>query len=221
MYDYDDFYEEPSEFDQKVDEFKQALMNSVKEEYKSEMDRLRNENDELQKVKQDWKNIQTEYANKVRSLENEKNNLERKMRSERISELLKDCEVIMFRADYDCVYGPKCDKCDENRKIKFLSPNGNELSEQCPCAETRKFYKPEENRLKEFRQWRGKSEVIAWYEPARQTEDDFIYSSSTLRKTVYESGMDYTKLDRYDTFFRTEEECQAYCDWLTAKEADQ
>lgn len=38
MYEYDDFYDEPSEFEQQVDEFKQSLMNAVKDEFKTEME---------------------------------------------------------------------------------------------------------------------------------------------------------------------------------------
>ncbi len=57
----EDFYEEPSEFDNAMDEFKASLMKSVKEEYVSEMERLRAENLELQSVKTYFEKIKKVY----------------------------------------------------------------------------------------------------------------------------------------------------------------
>lgn len=50
---WDDFYE-PSEFDQQVEEWKEALKKSVKKEYMDEMERLRRENAELMDIKKNW-----------------------------------------------------------------------------------------------------------------------------------------------------------------------
>ena len=43
MYDFDDYYYEPGEFDEKIEELKDAIRDSVKEEIKSELECLREE----------------------------------------------------------------------------------------------------------------------------------------------------------------------------------
>lgn len=53
MIDYDDFYDEPSEFQIQIAEFKQSLMESVKQEFLDEMERLKTENRELQTFKRE------------------------------------------------------------------------------------------------------------------------------------------------------------------------
>lgn len=40
---YDEFYDEPSEFEIQIEEWKDTLRESVKKEYKEEMERLRKE----------------------------------------------------------------------------------------------------------------------------------------------------------------------------------
>ena len=41
-YDYEDYYGEPSEFEQQIDEFKNSLFNAVKQEHKDKMEQLVN-----------------------------------------------------------------------------------------------------------------------------------------------------------------------------------
>ena len=85
MYEWDDeFYNEPSEFDMQVDQFKQTLMNMVKDEYKEEMFRLAKENEELQQVKADFDQIKQSYQQKERELERVKVGLKNEVRRERL-----------------------------------------------------------------------------------------------------------------------------------------
>ena len=49
----DDFYNEPSEFDMLVGEFKESLMKSVKESYVKEMEQLKKENEELKEFRKE------------------------------------------------------------------------------------------------------------------------------------------------------------------------
>lgn len=52
MFEYEeDFYHEPSEFELYMDQIKENLMKSIKNEFVTEMERLREENLELQTVK--------------------------------------------------------------------------------------------------------------------------------------------------------------------------
>lgn len=52
-----DFYNEPSEFEEQIDQLKESLMNAVRDEHKAEVERLRKENAELQEVKRAFETI--------------------------------------------------------------------------------------------------------------------------------------------------------------------
>ena len=54
-YYYDDFYNEPSEFDEKMEELKESLAGAVKSEFLEEMERLKKENKKLQGIKETTK----------------------------------------------------------------------------------------------------------------------------------------------------------------------
>lgn len=223
MYDYDDFYNEPSEFDMQVDEFKQSLLNSVKDEYKADMERLRKENADLQEVKQNFDQIKREYEKKKIELEHMKRNLRNEVRRERITELMGDFGVELFRASSKWQDGPKCNKCDDKRIIHYTSPLGQPKQETCDCKNSIKYYEPQSYLCSSFEvRDRG---FIAWYKAyeihrADGMEFEFISSSSTPMK-IY-AGEEFETLDDpYYIHFKSKEECQAYCDWLTAKEGQE
>lgn len=218
MCEYEDFYQEPSEFEHQIDEFKQSLMNSVRDEYKAEMERLRKENEELQMVKQAWDNIRSEYASKLRELEYKMQNAQKEARNTRFTELMKDFHVIAYRATTDYQQSPKCDSCNDRRQIKFESPSGKEMFEECDCAKKKRFYAPEEFEVAEFTVNKGADKANVWYR--KRYEDSEYYHSSDYADSIYKTGTPYEEIGNYwGVFFRDKEECQAYCDWLTDKES--
>ncbi len=220
MYDYDEeFFYEPSEFEAKIDEFKQSLLDVVRTDYKTEMERLRTENAELQEVKKNFEQIKNDYKHKEQQLQYDRNNMEQKIRGARLAELMKNLEVTLYRADYKTVLGNKCDKCNSNRQIEFIAPSGKTMAEPCECATKKIVYRPGEQILKEFRTYRNNDrELIAWYSQYQDDGEGFTLNSSTVVKVIYSDGMNFSDLERYSTFFRSEEDCQKYCDWLTEKE---
>ncbi|MCY9755329.1 hypothetical protein M5X00_13865 [Paenibacillus alvei] len=216
----EDFYAEPSEFDQQVETFKESLLKSVKEEYKAEMDRLRKENAELQAVKRDFESIKSQYQQKERKLEHAKNNMLREVRNERLSTLMEDFKVAMYRVSATWVKPEKCNKCDENRLIHYKTPLGNDENERCTCSRSQIVYVPKEFICVRFRLDDRKDKLTVWYNiPTNDDEDKNVrYSFDSQLKVIYADGMDFEKLEKHETFFHTVEECQAYCDWLNAKE---
>src|SRR5690348_8077735 len=98
MYEYEDFYNEPSEFDQQIDEFKQSLLSCVKTEYTAEMDRLRAENAELQGVKNKMAELEREHRNKLHELERSKSDALNIVRREKLSKLLESLFVKVYKA---------------------------------------------------------------------------------------------------------------------------
>lgn len=223
MYEYDDFYNEPSEFDMQVDEFKQSLLNSVRDEYKTEMERLRKENAELQEVKRNLEQIKRAYDHKKNELEYMKVNLKNEVRRERLLELMGDFKVELFRAYRKQKDGPKCNKCDATRYINYKSPLGKKMVEQCDCKNNIIYYEPKPHVCSSYELRNGK--FMAWYKPYSSDADGMEFEfvgSSNVPRIIYSGEVFELIEDRYhDIYFKTEEECQAYCDWLTAKEGQE
>jgi len=211
-----EFYDEPSEFEQQVEEFKSALVKSVKTEYINEIDRLRKENSQLQETKRNFESIKNEYKNKENQLKIEKEQMERTVRQQRLADLMKDFNVIMYQAKTKEAYKSKCNKCDENRQIHFCSPSGKEMTEQCECAKYKNKYIPTEHYCYEFRldNYNNNNKMLMWFKMKHEDDYDWCgYESSTLAKTVYNSDMKFEDMDHY-TYFQSKEDCQKYCDWL-------
>ncbi|KAF6636550.1 hypothetical protein H6F38_04740 [Paenibacillus sp. EKM208P] len=220
IYDYDhDFYDEPSEFEQKMDELKETLMDSIKQEHKDEITRLRKENVELQEVKKNLKSIEREYNQKCAELETRKRQLVYEVRKERLAELMSDFRVELFKASSTRELGEKCSKCNENRYINFKSPQGNDMTERCTCAVGRTVYKPTAHVCSSFENRSGK--LIAWYKEHKDADgmrlEELSYSDAP--RLIYNGEKFEDIKERYhNVYFKTEEECQAYCDWLTERE---
>jgi len=211
-----DFYTEANEFDRQVDEFKGSLRNAVKEEFLEEMERLRKENAELQEVKSNFESIKSDYKRKERDLIVKEQGLENRVRQEHWKKLLKDQEVIMYKATKKYEKGEKCSKCDAYRYIHFASPQGNPAKEQCECSKQKTVYRPSQVVRYEFTVNPGK--MKAWYKPSSFSDDRLVidqdYDGVVADKVLLDSSVDFSELDYYQTVFKTEEDCQAYCDYL-------
>lgn len=225
-YDYDDYYE-PSEFDEKVEEFKSCLRESVKKETQELIEKLQKENAELRDVRDNWESIKNDYENKKRELQREISNCKYEAARMRLEELFEFCgmNVILYHPTWEYVYKPKCNKCDDDRYIHFKSPSGKDYQEYCSCAVSFKKYKPEPYYCTEFRVNRNSSAVkfpmMMWYKKYSNYDGDYdgyTYESSDLCRFIY-NGEDFANVEsRNETlYFRDEKQCQEYCDYLNKK----
>lgn len=218
MYEYDGFYNEPSEFEQKIEEFKQSLLQGVKKDFLDQMEALRKENAELEEVKNNFDQIKRDYRAKERELAIKMSEAKREAYRARLSELLVDHKVLMYRATSRYRTGQKCDKCDDHRRISYKTPLGKDAHEDCGCAKKITYYVPEEMVYASLSIRNGKAAI--WYEIKESGDEDYLSRSSDHADKVYKTGTDFKDLPSwyYGTFFESKEECQAYCNWLTAKE---
>ncbi len=224
-WDYEDYYE-PSEFEQQVEEFKDSLRKSVKEETQKTIEQLKKENEELRGVRDNWEKVKRKYEEKQRELQNEIYACKQNAARMRLDQLFESCgmNVILYRPSSFSVYNPKCDKCDDDRYIHYKSPSGKDNKEECECAKSFSNYKPSPEYLCEFRVNRygdsKKYPLMMWFKKYRDYSDDYdgyTYDSSNLSKFVY-NGEDFEEVRKeYSTYvyFRDEEKCQEYCDYLS------
>lgn len=163
--------------------------------------------------------IETEHIRALHQLESEKLNLENKMKRMRLTELLgENLLVAWFPAGQD-IKKPKCDKCDDRRRIMYTTPRGKTEYEYCECAETSRVYHPEEIQCYKFYQskssWGREYPTVSRY---YQRKEDRDYDTFEARRQPY-AGEPFEKVNRYSVAFNNPEECRAYCDWLNEKEA--
>lgn len=231
-YDYDDYFGEPSEFEMQIEEFKDSLRDAVKDEIKKKIESLEKELAELKEFRDERNKFVREYESKIQEMQREVSNTKRaakeseeKWKKARLYQLLGDYLIVGYKVGYQWEYGKKCDKCDENRKIHFVSPQGKEYEEDCKCAVRYYKYFPQEATLskiyvrkKNFR-WDDKGETDfynRYYTVKRKDDDDYDRYESA--NDVYEHGnIDFEKVNTYRAVFLNEEDCQKYCDWKTAQ----
>jgi len=234
-YDYDDYFREPSEFEMQVEEFKESLRNAVKDEIKEKIESLEKELAELKEFKDEKNKFIQEYEAKIREIKCEADKVKReakeseeKWKKARLHQLLGDYLTIGWKAESSWEYGEKCDKCDDNRKIHFASPQGKEYTEDCQCAKRYYKYFPKETSLfkiyvrkKNFRyDDKGETDFYNRYYTVEDKDDDDYYRCDCAN-SVYASSdisnIDFEKVNSWTAIFLNEEDCQKYCDWKTAQ----
>lgn len=219
---FEDFYNEgPSDFDIAIEEFKEGLRKTVRDEYVKEMTRLKKENEELQEVKKNWAQIQMEYQFKEEKFNREKSEIERELARKKINELttIADFSEHLYVIDYKEGYVPKCDKCDDNRQIHFTSPSGRDCKEDCPvCGKRYSIYYPKPVDAIKIRFSKDpylKSEV--WAVKYEEYCENITYKTENIWKgTAEEFNIDdYYTLSH--TCFESKELAQKICDRINKK----
>lgn len=226
-YDYDDYWAELSEFDQQIEEFKDLLRNSVKDEIKEKIASLENELSELKEFRDEKDKFIQECESKVREAKREAEvairtakESEEKWKKARLHQLLGDYLTVGWKVGNSWEYGEKCNKCDENRKIHFTSPQGKKYTEDCQCAKRHYKYFPKEATLCKFY---VRKENFGWddnrYYTVVDCDDD--YDRYERADHVYTSSddIDYEKVNSYNAVFLNKEDCQKFCDWKNKQEA--
>ena len=142
---YEDFFNEgPSDYELFMNDLKETLKKSIKDEFIKEMDKLRAENKKLQNVKENFEQIKLNYAHKEQELKAREQDMEKNLARKKIMELatIADMKPQIYYIDDATGFLPKCNKCDENRLIHFKSPSGRDCTESCPdCGATyHKYY---------------------------------------------------------------------------------
>lgn len=217
----EDFYNEPSEFEEKIDELKESIAKDVKKDFIEEMESLKKENQNLRGIKEHFEQIKRDYENKKQELDRAIRDAETKAKRMKAEEIMEKYKVFFWRPSCTYLYGAKCDKCDENRQIEVALPSGKKVKDDCDCRNTqRKVYAPERMMRYELADRDGK--VVAWYKSCGKDGERYYcadYASTVYAdKAMVEPGTSFDTLANKDNcrdvLFRTKEECLAYCEYL-------
>jgi len=215
MHDYEEeLCYEPSLADGIMLEYQQKMKDVLLRSIKQDIEGIKSENERLKEKNEKLQELVYGIQQRENSLEIEKSQFQRKLRRERLSELMGDFEVLMYQADGGSVKIPKCGNCNENRKIEFISPLGRKTNEPCTCDVSKVVYSVKKSRCCEFRIDSDGNSMLMWY----KIKED---RNSELARYAYKEGTTFEELETssYNTFFKSKDDCQKYCDWLNSKEA--
>lgn len=223
MYCDDDFYNELSEFEDQIYQMKESLSKSVKSEFLEEMERLRKENKNLQGIREHFEQIKRDYERKKVECDRAIREAEQKAKRMRVNELMEHFRIFAWETTWEYLYGPKCDKCNKRRQIKISLPSGKKVDDECQCSKSEtKVMVPRRMALYEMADRdRG---IAAWYKACGLKDDRYYvldYASNVYTESLIKSGTDFDEIEKMEerrkVLFVTEEECQAYCDYLNQK----
>lgn len=218
---YDDFYEEPSEFDTMVEEFKESLMKSVKEDYVEKMEKLEKENQALRVVKKDFSKIKEDFEKKKYEYEKAICEANQNAKKARIEELLNTYKLILYSPNWGYCYTEKCSKCDEHRNIEVKLPSGRKIKDACKCGKEYKRFYPEKMLLYEIENCKNS---LRFYYVQGNESDGYVNLktglSSYANENLIKPGTKFEDLEEKPArglLFSTYEECVAYCDYINKK----
>lgn len=214
---YEDFFNEgPSDYELFMNDLKETLKKSIKDEFIKEMDKLRAENKRLQDVKENFEQIKLDYAHKEQELKAREQDMEKNLARKKIMELatIADMKAQIYYIDDDTAYLPKCNKCDENRLIHFKSPTGKDCTEPCPdCGTTyHKYYVKPVDTMKILFPNDPAIRRVAYYLRHDRWGETYSYD---LQDIYRGSVADYDASDGYKmhhTAFESKELAQEICD---------
>jgi len=212
QYDYNDLYE-PTLADEIFVEASAKLIDALKENVAGRVMEIERKNDRLEEENKDLREQMAAVNQEKRNLQGQREELERKAARMPIGEFLGQRAVIMHRADYDHVTGPRCRECNSDRVRTYKTPLGKDAGERCPCSVQNRVHKPRKFVLSSMARRPHEHEILVWFE---QYENKDSYSSSrlVLGENVYSDESNFADLDMHKTYFQEEAQCQEYCDWL-------
>lgn len=210
-----------------------CIRDEVEREYEAELKALKTELEELKEFRDKRDEFESAKQLEISAIRACAERQIKDFRNACLEDLLYSDRA--YTVALDLVRPEKCDLCDENRKRKFISPLGREMTEPCTCAKYINLYKVVEAPL--YRISEEKHSVYRYYYKdgstywsahvlERKESTDAFYRYATSRQE-YMGTNDYSKdssdvafedLNRYNAFFWNREDAQKYADWLTAKE---
>lgn len=216
-----EYYQEPSEFEQMVEEFKSALAGSIKDEHTQKIDQLTRENAEMREKLKNLSNLETEANLAKRKAEMDvvraKEEARQEFRKARAMEVLAELTEPRWRLHQKPHQKPKCDQCDNQRWFHFKSPQGRDMSERCVCSECTYTWEVEEVAVKEVAKRNGS--MMFWYMATRAWETDRDYDrgehfSSDALKPADKASDDQIMDNPTGYGFTDQERCQSIAEKL-------
>lgn len=223
-----DYFREPTAFEQEIDNFKEALRQSVKDEITAELEDLRATVEEQGEKLANLRDLELAAERKRIEYERKRENAElearRGVEREGIRKLLDVLAEPRYRVKRVYHSQPKCEHCDDRRTRTYLTPMGRTATEQCECAMRTMVWEVEEQMVHEITKRRG--DLLVWYKSTASAgywgsgSDDTIGGADTLKPAA---GVPDAELMDVPTEygFASEEDAQRIADALNKEKEEE
>lgn len=215
-------YFEPSEVDEIIGEASYKLMEHLKTDVNNRLQRVDKENSTLKEEIKSLKSELQKYKNKESELIRRERDLNHEFLKRKWSELSDSLTMTAWGIEHKSVLKPKCNCCDERRKIKFRDANDNEYEVNCKCNQSETILVPKEYKLFEMSIHKDHYKELSaecYYYDVLSNHDDYVFvrSGNTPLEKLPENEEDLKKIDTWRLAFATKEVCQEYCDWKNSQ----
>lgn len=200
-----DFVTEANAF---MGDFADNIIKQAKKEFADRIEELEKENAELKDVKERMEEIEKEHSKALLELEKAKE----RIAESSIIDLFKEVSQPVYIIKVTRKKLPKCNKCDNIRRIAYISKYGDVIYDDCSCNASYNYYVPT---IKEVRWFR----VFGWHFLCYF--DDFYTTSIDIyrsKKNIDISPEHFDEFTCSKVMFTTEEKAQAFADYLNKKE---
>lgn len=221
MSDYDSYYGNLAPFDEEVESLKDTLREGVAKEIRERLELLTTQNTELTRRLANLAALEKAAADAKRDYERKLTQAEqlarRTVQQEGLRKLLELLREPRYRVERSWDLGPKCDRCDEERRLAYTTPLGRESFESCECATRSSLWTVEEMLVHEVA--RRSAGLLAWYHPASRYFDDDSVGSPTVLKSADGISLEVLAENPRDYGFTTEAAAQVLADALNKEDS--
>lgn len=215
-------YFEPSEVDEIIGEASYKLMEHIKTDVNNRLQRVDKENSMLREEIESLKSELQNYKAKESELARRERDLEQDFMKKKWSELSDSLTMTVWGFSYVSKQKPKCNCCNDNRKIIFTDANNNEYKVNCKCNQSVTIRVPKEHKLIKMHIHKDRYKELyteCYYFDAEENRDDYI-CVRTSKQPLTELPENLSTLDPWRLAFATKELAQEYCDWCNSNNED-
>lgn len=218
---YEDYYENTSPFDEEVEAFKDHLRAAVKEETQKKLEALLAANRDMTErlanlttLERAAQAAKREYERKLTMAEQ---TARRAVQQEGLRKLLELLDEPRYRVALTYDNQPKCDRCDNNRQLRYTTPLGREAFEACECNARTSRWAVEELLVHEVSRRNG--QIIAWYHTGSRYFDDDAIGSPTVITSADGVALEEMVKNPRDYGFTTEAAAAVLADALNGADS--
>lgn len=224
----DDFseYFEPNKADLIYLEAMEKLKDAMLSDIKDKINNLEKENEILKEENQKCRRREKEISQKEQELFDRTKDLDGNFYRKKFSDIVKP--LVEHFEGYCVNQGSrlidKCDECDDDRYVVYLSASGKQLKQICSCHRFIHEYQPMRTTVEtvDFLKDQYKTPkftMIPRYHS--NVRDDYNGFSLTFKEIIdYFDESKVNQLNFEHMLFKSEEECQKCCDWLNSYTAE-
>ena len=186
------------------------------------MDALKKSNEELRDIRDHWEakvaEFERQYANKRYELDKKIQEAETAVRNAkrmRLKELIADYPSSAYTIEIEYIKQPKCDRCNKNRMIPYVSPRGKTMYEACTCKDEKRRYHVKRAPLIEIRE-DCFGDVYPTYLVNTTTDESYLRTQNQFFDDI---PFEEIKGKVCRPLFRDENRAKRFAEWMNKQES--